>query len=295
MEKTAIIDVGSNSVRLAVFHGQTAEYKTLITTRLGEGVSSGRLDGEAVLRTVNAISQLKNAASSRGASALYAFATEAVRRAENGSVFLQKTLAQTGVYIYIASGEEEALLAVKGTLGQNDGAVIDLGGASTEIAVQKGRKLVYSHSLPVGAVVLKNDCGTDENKLTAYIAQKTMEYGNIPPVDNVVAVGGTATSVAACVIGLKEYDPDKVHGARITVEQISKLTEKLGKMSPEKIYGTYPVDRRRAEILFGGALLLKGAVEKIGSGYYVASENDNLEGFYALLCDNAIKARKTLL
>jgi len=122
MDVTAVIDVGSNSVRLGVFRAGKAEYKTLITSRLGEGVTCGNLNENAVNRTINAIAELKDHAFSLGAGELYAFATEAVRRAENGADFVKKTLVKTGVCIYIASGEEEASLAVEGALGGKETA-----------------------------------------------------------------------------------------------------------------------------------------------------------------------------
>ncbi|MBQ7164442.1 MAG: hypothetical protein IJR61_03845 [Clostridia bacterium] len=292
MDVTAVIDVGSNSVRLGVFRAGKAEYKTLITSRLGEGVTCGNLNENAVNRTINAIAELKDHAFSLGAGELYAFATEAVRRAENGADFVKKTLVKTGVCIYIASGEEEASLAVEGALGGKDGAVIDLGGASTEVAVSRGGKIVYSHSLPVGAVVLKDICGADEEKLTAYIAKKTAEYGNVPTAEKVYAVGGTATSIAACAAGLEKYEPEKVHGTNVSVLQIDALAEKLKNLTAGEIAACYPVDGRRAEIIFGGALLMKGVLSSIGAGGFTASESDNLEGFYNMLKSGKIKAAK---
>ena len=287
MKKTAIIDIGSNSVRLGVFSGGIAEYKTLITSRLGEGARGGYLAEASVNRTVSAVSALKERAFFMGASEIYAFATEAVRHAENGADFTRGVLSETGIKVYVASGEEEARFAVFGALGRDDGAVIDLGGASTEVAVQRGENIIYWHSLPLGAVTLRDACGVGRSALTAYITQKTAEYGSMPHAEKILAVGGTATSVAACVIGLEKYDSAKVHGARVTAEDIANLADRLENLSPQEIASTYPVDVRRAEIIFGGALLLKGVLGAMGAKEYFAGESDNLEGFIKFTASGA--------
>ena len=286
---TAVLDIGSNSVRCGVFIKGRAE-KTLITSRLGEGVESGNLSEAAMSRTVAAVSELKNHAFNRGAEFVFAFATEAVRRAANGGDFLCEIFAKTGIDVFLASGETEAQFAVSGALGLNDGAVIDLGGASTEIAVQKGGKLAYIRSVPVGAVVLKDVCGRDKNKLAAYIAKETAKYGEVPRAGEVYAVGGTATSLAAAVSGLKKYDPAAVHGARVGLEQLDAFSDSVEGLKPCEISERFPVDLKRAEIIFGGALLLKEVVKRAGSDHFTASESDNLEGFYNLLECGKIRA-----
>jgi len=281
--RIGVIDVGSNSVRLAVFDGGNQIFRRLITSRLGEGVECGRLSDAAIQRSADAVSELVRHAFFLGADAVYGFATEAVRRAENGRVFLRLVKEVCGLNIVLIKPEDEALLAVTGALQGGDGAVIDLGGASTEIAVKQGGRMIYAHSLNVGAVVLNSVCGRDKNKLAAYITQKTAEYGQVPASDRVVCVGGTATSITACALGLCEYDVKKVDGATVTMGQLFDLIDKFSAMSPEEIHAQYPVDGRRAEIIFGGAMLLAEAVKRLGARSFVASESDNLEGFYTLL------------
>ena len=287
--RVAVIDIGSNSVRLAVFEGDIAILKTLITSRLAEGFSGGLLTQNSIERTVRAVCELKQKALEYGVGTIYAFATEAVRRAENRADFLRKVKSEAGINIYVASGEEEANLAVVGALNGDDGCVVDLGGASTEVAVSIGSQLVYSYSLPIGAVVLNNMCGTDESKLTPFIAQKVMNYGDIPLTENVVAVGGTATSIAACALGLKEYSSSAVNGCRLTLAVLEELIGIFKNKSAEEICKDFCVDTRRAEIIYGGAMLLYAVMQKISVQYFFVSENDNLDGFYSLVSKGAIK------
>lgn len=286
----AAIDIGSNSVRCSLHEGRETIVKKLITTRLGEGMTDGLLSREAVRRTVDAVAEFKEFARNMGAERLYAFATEAVRRAKNGGSFLYYLKKQTGIDVCLVSGEEEAELAVTGALGGDDGAVIDLGGASTELAVVRGGKLIYSHSLNVGAVVLKDTCGRDKSKLVPFIAQKTAEYGEVPPSEKVFAVGGTATSIAACMLGLKEYDPKAVHGSAHSVTELESFAASIEGLQPNDIFSRYPIDIRRSEIIYGGALLLLAALERAGADKFIASESDNLEGFTALAESGRIAA-----
>ena len=288
--KTAVIDIGSNSVRCAVFGEGVCVLRDLITSRLGEGIADGTLKSEAVARTIEAITELKNEALVNGAGTIYAFATEAVRRAANGDYFMSRVLDETGLKVFLADKETEAGMALYGALGSGDGCVIDLGGASTELVIRRGGEVIYSRSIPVGAVVLKDACGRDENKLAAYISHKTAEYGEVPTQKQVYAVGGTATSLAACKLRLKTYDPEKVNGTVISIAELDRLAERLKSMSPEEISGEYCTDKKRAEIIFGGALLLSAVAKKAGAETIIVSESDNLEGFFAMLNEGKIAA-----
>ncbi|MCI5838121.1 MAG: hypothetical protein MRZ91_02885 [Christensenellaceae bacterium] len=285
----AVLDVGSNSVRAGIFVSGKLVSRTLITSRLGEGVENGVLKSESILRTVAAIKDLIGFAKEKGSEYICAFATEAVRRAANKPDFLSKVKAETGLEICVVSGEDEAELALTGALNGEDGTVIDLGGASTEVAVKQNGKTVYAHSLGLGAVILNDLCGRDKCRLSRLISQKVAEYGEIAQSENVVAIGGTATSIAAYFLKLKEYDSKKIHGTVISLTELASITDELFVKEPAEIYENSCVDRKRAEILFGGALLLKAVAEKCGAKKLVISESDNLEGFYIFVARSLIK------
>jgi exopolyphosphatase/guanosine-5'-triphosphate,3'-diphosphate pyrophosphatase len=144
MGKYAVIDIGSNSVRLMTLADGKVLYKTLETTRLGEGIAARPvLNGQAILRTATAVKNFYDRAIGEGADGVYAFATAAVRSAENREAFLDAVKALCPLAVEIVSGEEEAKLGVLGALGVRDGSIVDVGGASTEITVQKDGKIVY--------------------------------------------------------------------------------------------------------------------------------------------------------
>ena len=141
MKKFAVIDIGSNSVRLMLVADGKVLYKALNTTRLGEGLAaSTRLNVAALERTAQAVSAFYAQAKSEGAEKVLAFATAAARSAENGQEFVDRVKELCGLQVEIISGDEEAEIGVLGALGNADGGIIDVGGASTEIIVKRTDK-----------------------------------------------------------------------------------------------------------------------------------------------------------
>ena len=138
MNKIAVIDIGSNSVRLMTIANGKVLYKTIKTTRLGEGLAfSSHLKEVAIERTILAIEEFTVRAESEGVKNIYAYATAAVRSAENGKEFVTQVKKRCDVVVEIISGAEEAQIGILGAIGKNDGAIIDIGGASTELIEQR--------------------------------------------------------------------------------------------------------------------------------------------------------------
>ena len=217
--KIAVIDVGSNSVRLMLLADGKILYKKTKITRLGEGLAlTSFLTDEAMTRTLLQIEAFLAEAKEAGANELYAYATAAVRSAKNGQEFVDraKTL---GVALEVLSGEEEARVGIVGALGEKDGGLLDIGGASSELILQKSKRTVYETSVDVGVVRLKDVCGRDREKLTAYCREKVALYDGALKVMvglPLCAIGGTATTLAALALNLTEYDGEKVTGAVLT-------------------------------------------------------------------------------
>ena len=280
MKKFAVIDIGSNSVRLMLVADGKVLYKTLNTTRLGEGIAiRPLLKPEAISRTADAVAQFYQKAKSDGANEIYAFATAAVRSAENREDFLAAVRNRCPLEVEIVSGEDEATLGIVGALGEEDGALIDVGGASTELVVQKDQKLIYKKSIDVGIVRLKDECGRDKTRLLATANSRVREYGNIPMFSRVYAIGGTATTLAALSLGLETYDSNKVTGARISYSQMRDLSEKLLQMPVEEIAALPCVSKGREDVLAGGAVWLTTIMQTFAIEHLIVSDKDNLEGY----------------
>ena len=279
--KTGIIDIGSNSVRLALSADGKTLYKRIKTTRLSEGLSlTGKLNLSAIERTAKAVADFKAEAEADGAKKVYAFATAAVRASANGSDFTDYTKKHYGIDIDVISGETEAKIGLLGALGNADGGIIDLGGASCEVTVRQNGDTVYAKSVDVGAVRLLDTCGRDRDKLESYIGEKLKEYGKFDAGKyNMYGVSGTATTLAAVKHKLKEYDPAVVHGTVLAVDEVGALAEKFLSMSVEQIKELGEVVVWRADVIGGASLFLYRLMQYMNISKMTVSENDNLEGY----------------
>mgnify|MGYP005783640657 CR=1 FL=1 len=282
--KISAIDVGSNSVRLMVMADGKTLYKQLDTTRLGEGLAnSGVLKPEAIERTARAVQLFAAAAELNGAGTPYVFATASVRSASNGGDFVKRVKQLTGIDVDVISGEEEAACGITGALRGRDGGIIDLGGASTEITLQKGGKIVYSKSVNVGTVRLYDIAGQDRQALERAARTALKDYGNLSLAGtDMYGVGGTATSLAALFHELPAYDPKVVDGTVLTVGWLGSMAERLLSMPVEERKAMRGMDVRRADVIAGGCLLLHHILKRFGAEKLTVSESDNLEGYVLL-------------
>jgi len=163
MRRFAVIDVGSNSVRLMLVADGKVLYKRLTTTRLGEGLAEAPyLKAEAAERSAVAVADFCLQAKADGAEDVFVFATAATRTAKNREIFLDRVKELCGLTVEVISGEEEAELGLLGALGGKDGAIIDIGGANdaekAENFIRWIEDLKAQMNIPVGV-----DCIRDED------------------------------------------------------------------------------------------------------------------------------------
>ena len=279
-KKYGVVDIGSNSVRAILYSGGKILYKNVITTRLGEGLATtGVISNEAIERNVTTIKNLVFKLIALGADDVLPFATEAVRSAKNGRDFTSLIRSAVGFDVDVVSGDVEGELGLLGALNGRDGGIIDIGGASAEIVVANGGRRVYSHSLPLGAVRLFDYCKEDEQKLDELVSKRLEEYGEVPQYVDYYAIGGTATTLGFVDTGLEKYDENAVHGRVLTVERVDELYQKLRSLTVEERVSKLRINPKRAEIIVGGAYLLKRILERYGIQKVIVSEGDNLLGY----------------
>ena len=279
MKKYAVIDIGSNSVRLMLVANGKVLYKRLNTTRLGEGLAkTNRLNADAIARTANAVCDFFTQAKSDGAERVLAFATASVRSATNGGEFVARVKTLCGLDVEVVSGDTEAEIGVLGALGNEDGALVDIGGASTELIVKKSGVFEYKKSVNIGVVRIKDNCA-NEQELNDFCQKAIADFGQVPRLNKVYAVGGTATTLATLVLKLKEYSSDKVTGTLITQEKLSALVEDLRGMTVEEIADLPCMPKGRADVITGGAVWLYTLMQAFSIQEICVSDRDNLEGY----------------
>ena len=172
MERLAIIDVGSNSVRLVIISiGPEGEYHQIEnikeTVRLAENTSpDGSLHPEAQEHAVETLALFARLCEVRGVDRIIAVATAAVRRAPNRDEFLARLQKETGIEVKVLTGEEEAdldYIGVVNTVAPETGLIIDVGGGSTKLIGYRERLKEEWAALPFGSVTLARDFSLREH------------------------------------------------------------------------------------------------------------------------------------
>ncbi len=280
MNKIAVIDIGSNSVRLMMIASGKVLYKTIKTTRLGEGLAfSSKLCESAMSRTQAALSSFVEQAKNEGAEKIVAFATAAMRSAENGREFASRIEESLGLKIEIISGDEEARIGILGALGNKDGSIIDIGGASTELIVQKSGEITYRKSLDIGVVRIRDLCERSQIRTRELSLGTVKEYGEPQLFGKTYAIGGTATTIAALLLNLEKYDGAAVSKMIVTRDQVRALSDELFSKTVEEIALHPCVDSLRADVLAGGVEWLYAILEYLNVNELCVSDGDNLEGY----------------
>ncbi|HKL73880.1 MAG TPA: hypothetical protein VJ903_03195 [Clostridia bacterium] len=273
---TAVIDIGSNSVRL-LYNG--IKYNSI--TQLSEGLMlNNTLSEIPMARTINAVKYYFHFALSLGALDVNVFATEAVRSAKNSAEFV-KLLQDENIPIDIIDSYTESKIAFLGAYNGGTKAILDVGGASSELAVGDENGIYYSHSLPLGGVRLK-DYSQDKNVLLPYIKTRLPEYGKVPHFDELISIGGTSSSLAAIYLELEPYDTNAVHNFIFSYNSISSTVNRIIKTPINERINIKGMHPKKTLILPCGGLLILGVMEYLNVDYIRISELDNLEGYLKL-------------
>jgi len=279
--RVAAIDIGTNSVLLLVAElvaGTLVACTDQATaTRLGEGIdATGRLQPEAVERTLDCLRETADRIRAARIDRLAAVATSALRDAAQAEPFLDRAASLLGQRPQVISGAEEAALTFEGALGglglgPGRVAVIDLGGGSTELIVgevsnEGVRRIDAATSLDLGCVrSSERHCRHDpplETELEAVRLDARQALVRAPCLQGLplVGVAGTITSLAALVHQVVPYDHARIHGSRLTRESLEAERGRLARMSLDARQRLPALEPRRADLIVAGAVLLEEIV-----------------------------------
>ena len=285
--KAAIVDLGSNSLRLLLgtYDGKEwhNEPKRLWTTRLGKRAADGQLTEEAMTRSLDALKEIQGLIGSYGATRVVGVATSAVREASNGEAFMAEAVKVCPMEPNVITGEEEAALGFAGAISSFPGderhfGLIDIGGGSTEIALGTAEGAYWNRSYPIGAVRLKerSDEGPQE------VWQETRPWFDPLPIEGpfgeFIAVGGTATTLAAMHLKMTEYNPGLIQGHQLTRAVIEGMILELRYITPEERLQVPGLPATRADIIVAGAEILTSFMDWHEIPHVIVSERDGMEG-----------------
>jgi exopolyphosphatase / guanosine-5'-triphosphate,3'-diphosphate pyrophosphatase len=295
--RVAVVDIGTNSTRLLVAdvgEGRVQEVTRRSTvTRLGRGVdTSAQLSAEAIEDVCFVVGNYIDLYTDLGAERVSAIATSAVRDSSNAQMFLAELRERFALDARILNGAEEAGLTYAGASADRPAGertlVIDIGGGSTELILGDGSDVGFYASLQAGTVrhterylkadpaeaVQLEDLAADVRGLIG----EALEGAALAQANEGIAVAGTPTSLAAIDQDLEPYDPELVHGYRLSLDSIQHmLSELAAKPLAERLHvrGLQP---GRAATIVAGVVILVQAMRAFGLDEIEVSEHDILWG-----------------
>lgn len=292
MDRKAVIDIGTNSIKLYVAElGPDGSLATVIDknniARLGEGMDEERtLQQEAIRRNAEAVAEFADLAKSNGAGEIVAVGTMALRTAKNAKDFIDAVRDLSGIEVRVIPGEEEAefaYLAVLSGIGASVErlAVCDVGGGSTEFIFGGQAGIDRRFSINLGAVKVSADylssdppSSKEVEDAISYVLDVLKENGvnDNMPVDKLVGIGGTITSMGAVKFKMEKCDPDVIQGSILTRDDVDSLIALFRSVPLDERRNIVGLQPKRAEVIIGGACIVRGIMESLGTDELTMSD-----------------------
>lgn len=295
----AAIDCGTNSIRLLISSSSGIELvREMEIVKLGEGVDRTKnFSPEAVARTLKALRRFKELIDQHDVVRVRFCATSATRDAQNREIFTIPVEEILGVAPEVIVGTEEARLSFLGATAELSRElapflVVDIGGGSTEFVLGTS-DVIAAISVDIGCVRMTERHFSQDLPSADEIANarrdinkaidRASESVAISSAKTLIAVAGTATTVAAAALHLPEYDRVQIHGARISAERAIEISEWLLSLTRAERAGLGYMHPGRVEVIAAGSLVLAEIIKRTGAREFVASERDILDGIVATL------------
>jgi exopolyphosphatase/guanosine-5'-triphosphate,3'-diphosphate pyrophosphatase len=295
--RVAAIDCGTNSIRLLIADIEGNSLceisRQMEIVRLGQGVDeTGQFHPDAIARTLAAVDQYSAEIRRRGVEKIRFCATSASRDATNRDLFLNGVHERLGIFPEVISGQEEATLSFQGATREFSAdhapfLVVDIGGGSTEFVFGHD-SVEFAKSVNIGCVRMlerhfKSDPPTVDEiwAATSDITAAITQAAAVVPItasQTLIAVAGTATTVAAAALGLDEYDRYAIHLARIPAQRVHEISKTFLAMTRKERAALGYMHPGRVDVITAGSLVLSQIMIATGALEFVASESDILDG-----------------
>ncbi|MFQ5687028.1 MAG: hypothetical protein ACE5GV_10245 [Candidatus Scalindua sp.] len=277
----ASIDLGTNTCLMLLAEVESGQIKKVLgdyarIIRLGEGVDQTRsLQSEAIERTFTCLAEYKEIISEAGIlpGDVVCVATSHARDVSNGEDFFNKVEAECGFKFRVISGKDEARLSFIGSLlpgmDPSNYAVVDVGGGSTEFVTAKEDRSVNLGSVRFTERYLKSDPVNDEEYTICLDAidnklEKLMDWRNsIPAYMQMLAVAGTATTLASWHLRQDEFNAAEVERVQLSKEALQQMVKDLKSMTVAERREQVGIEPKRADVLLAGAMIMWRTMEKM--------------------------------
>lgn len=288
IRRRAIIDIGSNSVRLVIYDGPARAPFLLFNEKVSAGLGAslsetGRIEKAAMERGLGALARFALLVREMQVAEMRCIATAAVREATNGQKFVAAARKRTGLDIEILSGEAEGRAAGMGVISAipyADGIVADLGGGSLELARVKGGMVHQVVSLPLGVLRLAAIRASGKMALSKYVAKalKAAGWADVEQALPLYLVGGSWRALAHLDMQLVQFPLPVIHHYTMAPERaatLARVTASIGKARVKKIPA---ISGSRIAALAPAAALLRVLVRQLGTSAMIVSAHGLREG-----------------
>lgn len=324
-KRIAAIDIGTITTRLLIadvsvsVSGCTSVeevHRAMYITHLGRGVSAeGMLSDEGIAAVLSVLEEYVQTCESHCVDTVRCVATSAMRDARNADVLIHGA-AKLGISVEVIGGAEEAQLAFVGATYDSTGAgdsadrvlVVDVGGGSTELILgqiggivdSSSAEIVQLDSLQLGsrrltdAFIDTDPPSTEEVQAVREHARKlcTQYLSGYQHLDRVIAVAGTATTLAAVLGKVEPYDPEMIQGYKVTQADMDRLLKMFTKMTLSERQNITGLDPKRADVIIAGTIILQAVLNALDSDHFFTSDKDLLYGI--VLGNMPIEGQKIL-
>jgi exopolyphosphatase/guanosine-5'-triphosphate,3'-diphosphate pyrophosphatase len=298
MNKFASIDIGSNTVRLLIMEADDAgDFKELVSERvicrLGEGINSEKkILPHRMDLTLDVLQGFRDQCRKHGDIPIRVVATSAVREASNREEFVRLAKEQAGLDVEVISWEEEARLTVEGVFWKlpSSGKTLtfDIGGGSTEFIFSQGKQVLASAGTSLGVVRLTEQFisrhpvdAREYQNLKIHIREQLdrvhFRLGE-PCPEKLIGTAGTVTTLAAMDFNIFPYDPEKIHGLVLPLENIKRMFENLKSKSLEQRLAIPSLEQGREDLIIAGTALVLEIMEVFHCSHLTVSEYSLREG-----------------
>lgn len=301
----AVIDIGSNSVRLVIYErlarSPTLLFNEKVFAGLGRGLPrTGRLSEESIARALVALSRFRRLSEHAGVGAMQIIATAAVREAENGADFIDRVESVLGRKVRTLSGADEAKLAAHGVacgVWRADGMVGDLGGGSLELVSVSPAAVGIGTTLPLGVLRLQEQSGGSVRKARRMASSTLAEAGPVlkTGAPTLYLIGGTWRALARLHMVRSKAPLHVMHQYRMPTKAALRFCDELLEGDVEALGGIERISRQRRGLLPYGAAVLSELIRVVQPAALELSALGVREGLLYDMLDHRVRRQDPLI
>ncbi|MBX4335549.1 exopolyphosphatase [Bartonella raoultii] len=301
----AVIDIGSNSVRLVIYEGLVRSLTVLFNEKilcgLGQGVAkNGFLEEKSMKMALQTLKRFRALCRQIGADEIYVLATAAAREAKNGLEFIQNAENVLQNKIYLLSGHEEAVYSAYGVMStfyQPKGISGDLGGGSLELIAIDNSDVGEGITLPLGGLKLRYMSNNDISVATKIVHEHFDKSAIFRKgmARCFYAVGGTWRNLAKLYMVTKHYRLPVMHGYEVDTVEMQDFLHLVASGNIDNMKGILAVSKNRRQLLSYGAIVLIELIQCIGFERIIFSGAGVREGFLYSRLPQAIRHSDPLI